>query len=88
MAQIHPEPVNWREIASCKGVDGDVFFPASEDLQGINAAKEICSACSVADECLSYAIETNQTEGIWGGMTARQRRRLRRSWLEEQRKAS
>lgn len=88
MKEFHPESVNWREAAACKGAESEIFFPASEDLQGINAAKEICEGCPVADECLTYAIETNQTEGIWGGMTARQRRRLRRSWLDEQRKAS
>jgi WhiB family redox-sensing transcriptional regulator len=46
-----------------------------------------CSGCPVGDECLTYAIETNQHEGIWGGHTPRERVKLRRRWLVEIRKA-
>jgi len=82
------EETDWRDQAACRGADSHVFFPTSEDVGAINAAKEMCAACPVQETCLSYAVETNQTEGIWGGLTARQRRRIRRTWLEEQRQAS
>ncbi|HEY6635541.1 MAG TPA: WhiB family transcriptional regulator, partial [Acidimicrobiia bacterium] len=59
-----------------------------EDLGGIVKAKAVCATCPVAFECLSWAIETNQTEGIWGGHTGKERRKLRRRWLEEIQKAS
>jgi WhiB family redox-sensing transcriptional regulator len=79
----------WREAASCLEVTDDVtFFPDKDDIRGIGKAKAVCSTCPVADECLSWAIESNQTEGIWGGHTSRERRMIRRRWLEEIRKAS
>jgi len=79
----------WREAAACLDVQDEVsFFPDKEDLGGIVRAKAVCASCPVADECLSWAIETNQTEGIWGGHTAKERRKLRRRWLEETKKAS
>lgn len=79
----------WREAAACLDAEGEVsFFPDNQDLGGIVRAKAICATCPVSDFCLTWAIETNQTEGIWGGHTPKERRRLRRLWLEEIRKAS
>ncbi len=79
----------WREAASCLDVPDDVtFFPTKEDLGAIVKAKAVCSTCPVSGECLTWAIETNQPDGVWGGHTPKERRRLRRSWLEEIRKAS
>jgi len=78
----------WREDASCRGHDLSLFFPDEGDLDGIERAKEICADCPVKDLCLSYAVETNQTEGIWGGATKQERRRLRRRWLKDLREAS
>lgn len=79
----------WREAASCYDVRHEVsFFPDKEDVGAIAQAKAVCATCPVADECLSWAIETNQSEGIWGGHTARERRAIRRRWLEEVRRAS
>lgn len=79
---------SWRELALCNGSTEVSFFPMPDDLVGINAAKDVCSNCSVADECLAFALETNQPDGIWGGATPKERTRLRREWLEELRKAS
>lgn len=79
----------WREAAACLEVQSEVsFFPDKEDLGGIVKAKAVCATCPVADECLSWAIVTNQGEGVWGGHTAKERRKLRRHWLEETQKAS
>ncbi len=89
-----PEPEmefeNWRELAACVRLDeGEVdFFPDPEDVGAIAVAKAVCATCPVAEECLAYAIETNQSEGIWGGLTAKERARLRRRWLERMRRAS
>jgi WhiB family redox-sensing transcriptional regulator len=79
---------NWRDQAACLEVDGVDFFPDPADLAAISAAKAVCAGCPVAAECLTWAIETNQTEGIWGGHTPSERRRLKRRWLEETRRAS
>jgi len=79
----------WREAASCLEVTDEVnFFPNREDFLGIAKAKTVCATCPVADECLSWAIESNQSEGIWGGHTPKERRTIRRRWVEEIRKAS
>lgn len=79
----------WREAASCLETTDEVsFFPDRDDVGAIAKAKAICATCPVADECLSWAIESNQAEGIWGGHTPKERRAIRRRWLEEVRKAS
>lgn len=77
----------WREAAACVTSTVD-FFPDPADIGAISAAKAICATCPVAGECLTWAIETNQTEGIWGGHTPTERRSIRRRWLEEIRRAS
>ena len=80
---------SWREHAACRGHDPDLFFPGSEPTPArIASAKAVCATCPVQDECLTYALETNQTEGIWGGQTPTGRRKLRRRWLDEIRRAS
>ena len=79
----------WREAAACLEVENQVsFFPDKEDVGAIAKVKAVCATCPVASECLTWAIETNQGEGIWGGHTPRERRVLRRRWLEEIRRAS
>jgi WhiB family redox-sensing transcriptional regulator len=79
----------WREEAVCLDVVDEVsFFPDPEDLVGIAQAKAVCSTCPVAAECLTWAIETNQSEGVWGGHTSHERRSIRRRWIEEIEKAS
>lgn len=79
----------WREAAACLDVDDEVtFFPKKEDVAAIGKAKAVCATCPVADVCLTWAIESNQNEGIWGGHTPKERRSLRRRWLEEIRRAS
>ncbi len=83
-----PNP-GWREEAACAGADPDLFFPVGDtDLETIAAAKAVCAGCPVKEDCLAYSIETNQTDGVWGGLTASERRRLRRRWLRELRRAS
>ena len=66
----------WRDDAACRGADIDLFFPVSEDDAG--PAKEICATCPVREACLEWAMATHQEDGIFGGMTATERRRLRR----------
>lgn len=88
-SEIHELDLDpWRDAAACATVQDVDFFPDPADLAAISAAKALCATCPVAGECLTWAIETNQTEGIWGGHTPRERRSLRRRWLEEIRRAS
>jgi WhiB family redox-sensing transcriptional regulator len=67
----------WMERAACRGEDPALFFPSV----GGNAAKArtICAACSVRQECLSYALADPESAGVWGGIAERERRRLARA---------
>ena len=60
--------------AACNGADTAVFFPVSDSFA--DEAKSICATCPVAEQCLEYAIETHQSDGVWGGLTAIERHRL------------
>jgi WhiB family transcriptional regulator, redox-sensing transcriptional regulator len=66
----------WRDQARCRGVDPQVFHPAEEDEAAAAEAKAICDQCAVREPCLEYAINAREKDGVWGGMTARERRRL------------
>jgi WhiB family redox-sensing transcriptional regulator len=75
----------WQEHAACRGADTNVFFPAAETDAG--PAKAICAGCPVAEQCLEYAIETRQPDGVFGGLTALERHRLIRRRQKAARKA-
>ena len=82
--------IDWREIGACRDSDPDLFFPIGTTgiaATQIRQAVAICTACAIQDECLHYALETNQEAGIWGGYPEDDRRRLRKRWLAERRKA-
>jgi WhiB family transcriptional regulator, redox-sensing transcriptional regulator len=66
----------WQRSANCLGVDPDLFFP--ERGGSTREAKEVCRGCVVREECLQYALENGEKFGIWGGLSERERRRLRR----------
>ncbi len=76
-------PPTWRDDSVCRGFDISVFFPDESDATAIAHAREICGSCPVQDDCVSYAVENNQNEGIWGGTTRQERRKLRRLWLRD-----
>lgn len=67
---------DWDKFANCLGVDPDLFYP--ERGASTRAAKEVCRACVVRDDCLEYALKNGERFGIWGGMSERERRRIRR----------
>lgn len=70
---ITPEP--WISKGLCTQVNGDTFFP--DDPNETAKAKTICGRCDVVAQCLTYALRTRQTEGVWGGKTPRQLRTIR-----------
>ena len=80
---------DWRELATCRDSEPNLFFPIGSTgpaLDHIEEAKAICMECSVREECLNYALETNQEAGVWGGYAEDERRRLRKRWLAERRR--
>jgi len=72
---IGEEP-DWQERALCAQTDPEAFFP--EKGGSTREAKRICSGCEVRAECLDYALAHDERFGIWGGLSERERRRLRR----------
>ena len=80
---------DWRELAMCRDSEPNLFFPIGSTgpaLDQIEDAKDICLQCAVKEECLNYALETNQEAGVWGGYAEDERRRLRKRWLAERRR--
>ena len=73
----------WQLRANCMGVDPELFFP--ERGSSTREAKEVCRGCVVAQDCLEFAIANGEKFGIWGGMSERERRRVRRARLVERR---
>ncbi len=70
------EEAEWQERALCAQTDPEAFFP--EKGGSTREAKRICSGCEVRAECLDYALAHDERFGIWGGLSERERRRLRR----------
>lgn len=75
VTQWEPFP-SWFDRAACEGLDPDLFF--AERGESLDAAREICATCPVQAECLDYALRHRIIHGVWGGLSERQRRRLRR----------
>ena len=74
--EIFLEDLSWQDFANCSGADQDLFFP--ERGASTRKAKAICAACVVKAECLEYAIRQGERFGIWGGLSERERRKIRR----------
>ena len=71
----NPE-LSWQERALCAQTDPEAFFP--EKGGSTREAKKVCVSCDVRAECLEYALENDERFGIWGGLSERERRRLKR----------
>jgi WhiB family redox-sensing transcriptional regulator len=71
------EVPDWQERALCAQTDPEAFFP--EKGGSTREAKRICAGCEVKAECLEYALAQDERFGIWGGLSERERRRLRRA---------
>ena len=70
------EELDWQDQALCAQTDPEAFFP--EKGGSTREAKRVCRSCEVRAECLEYALEHDERFGIWGGMSERERRRLKR----------
>jgi WhiB family redox-sensing transcriptional regulator len=71
-----PEEAGWQERALCSQTDPEAFFP--EKGGSTREAKRICGRCEVKAECLEYALGHDERFGIWGGLSERERRKLKR----------
>jgi WhiB family redox-sensing transcriptional regulator len=66
---------SWQELAACAKADPEEFFP---DKGGsTREARRVCRSCPVAAECLEFALANNERFGVWGGLSERERRRIK-----------
>lgn len=73
--------LGWRDEGACRGVDPNLFFPVRGESTA--AAKAVCRECPVRQECLEWALANNETHGIWGGASERERKRMRRRMIPQ-----
>jgi len=72
----------WRRHSACSGLDPDIFYPATDEDAA--EAKLVCGDCTVRETCLDFALQGREKEGVWGGATEKERRRI----LRQRRRAS
>ena len=70
------EEFGWQERALCAQTDPEAFFP--EKGGSTREAKRVCLTCDVRGDCLEYALQNDERFGIWGGMSERERRKLKK----------
>lgn len=68
--------LSWQESALCAQTGADFFFPAPGS--STREAKLLCGACEGREACLSYALDNDERFGVWGGLSEKERQRLRR----------
>ena len=89
--QITVEREDWRDVASCRDTDPDLFFPVGTTgpaIEQIESAKAVCRECHAEVQCLEYALATNQDSGVWGGTSEEERRQLRTQYVARQRRTA
>jgi WhiB family redox-sensing transcriptional regulator len=69
-------PLAWQSDSLCAQTDPEAFFP--EKGGSTRDAKKICASCEVRVQCLEYALQNDERFGIWGGLSERERRKLRK----------
>jgi WhiB family transcriptional regulator, redox-sensing transcriptional regulator len=75
-AAVDEGALGWQERALCAQTDPEAFFP--EKGGSTREAKRVCLGCDVRSQCLEYALAHDERFGIWGGLSERERRRLKR----------
>ena len=74
--------LKWRELGACRGLEPSIFYPDDDD-EALDA-KAVCAECTVRVACLEFALQGREKEGVWGGATEKERRRI----LRQRRRAS
>lgn len=73
-----PELQMWRFHAACRNwPDPDLFFPNPREFRRSVQARRVCTTCPVVEECLRAATRDGDSCGIRGGLTEKERERLR-----------
>lgn len=78
LTDLFPAAPDWRHRSACRGHDPELWWADDPNHVRSQLALNICAACPVRAACRDHALDGRETEGIWGGLTASQRRALRR----------
>jgi WhiB family transcriptional regulator, redox-sensing transcriptional regulator len=77
---------DWRAAGACRSADPDLFFPIGNGVVAVRKALQICAGCGVRQQCLDFAMQNGEMNGVWGGTTAEERLRARRALLRRARR--
>ena len=66
--------LTWRQHSACRGLDPEIFYPSTDEEAA--AAKAVCGQCVVREMCLEHALGSRERDGVWGGATEKERRRI------------
>jgi len=66
--------LSWHQQGACRGLDPEIFYPSSDEEAEV--AKTVCMGCSVRHACLEHALGSRERDGVWGGCTEKERRRI------------
>lgn len=81
---------DWRSQSACLRADPELFFPVSATAAAepqVGKAKSVCARCIVSSRCLDFALTHRDIDGIWGGTTYDERKKMRRSRARNARRA-
>jgi WhiB family transcriptional regulator, redox-sensing transcriptional regulator len=73
-SQLRSPESAWLDLGACRGLDPETFYP--EDEEDAEKAKAVCAQCAVRVTCLEFALGHREKQGVWGGATERERRRI------------
>ncbi|MEV5002677.1 WhiB family transcriptional regulator [Nocardioides sp. LML1-1-1.1] len=76
LVEAETDELGWQERALCAQTDPEAFFP--EKGGSTREAKKVCLTCEVRNECLEAALGNDERFGIWGGLSERERRKLKK----------
>ncbi|MDQ2740209.1 MAG: WhiB family transcriptional regulator [Actinomycetota bacterium] len=83
----NPATGEWVDRALCSQTDPDIFHPEGQHrTQTARRAKEVCYSCEVVAECRAWALERPEPDGVWGGLTPHERRRIRAQRRQDEEK--
>jgi WhiB family redox-sensing transcriptional regulator len=71
---VPAKEIDWRQLGACRGLDPGIFYPETDEEA--ESAKAVCGACGVRTACLEHALQRREKQGVWGGCTERERRRI------------
>ena len=74
LAELLNRP-KWQRRAACQGMGAGTFVMAKG--QTGDPARATCLSCPVRPECLEYALTHPEVDGVWGGTSRQERRRIR-----------